>query len=133
MTDNVIFSPQWVRNAEQSLTDDAPQTLSPVATGGGGPHDPGMEPRVAALEADMKDVKAVLGDIRLVLTRLDERTTHLATKEDVANVRTDLASKATRGTVWTMGFTVAALFVAALAAGAVYMPYLATLLRRAGP
>ena len=32
-----------------------------------------------------------------------------------------------------MGFTVAALFVAALAAGAVYMPYVATLLRRAAP
>ena len=53
-------------------------------------------------------------------------TSHLATKAE-------LATKATKGTVWAMGFTVAALFVAALAAGAVYMPYVATLLRRAAP
>ena len=54
----------------------------------------------------------------------------------MANVRSDvmvaLATKSTRGTVWGMGFTVAGLFVAAMAAGAVFMPYLATLLRRAG-
>ena len=82
--------------------------------------------------ARIVNLEATISDIRVTIGRIDERTGLLATKEDVANVRTDLATKATRGTVWGMGFTVAGLFVAALAAGAIYMPYLATLLRRAG-
>ena len=80
----------------------------------------------------MAGMKVVLGRLEPMIIRIDERMNHLATKEDVANVRTDVASKATKGTVWGMGFTVAGLFVAAAALGAVYMPYLAALLRRAG-
>ena len=72
-----------------------------------------------------------------MIIRLDERSSLGASKEDVANLRTDvmvaLATKATRGTVWGMGFTVAGIVVAALAAGAVYMPHLAAALRRASP
>jgi hypothetical protein len=36
-----------------------------VATGGNGPHDPGMEARVAVLEQIAKSTEAVLGEIRL--------------------------------------------------------------------
>ncbi len=99
--------------------------------GTGGP-SPDIESRVARLERAMGRVGAALDRLEPMIIRLDERTATMATKEDVANVRTDLATKATRGTVWGMGFTVAGLFVAAAALGAVYMPYLATLLRRAG-
>ncbi len=101
-----------------------PRQPPPIDPGDGWPHEPGMEARVAALEAGMKDVRVVLARMEPLLIRIDERTNHLATKAE-------LATKATKATVWAMGFTVAGLFVAALAAGAVYMPYLATLLRRA--
>jgi len=45
-----------------------------VAPGGSGPHDPGMDARVARLEDDMKEVKA---DLRTV-------------KTDLAAIRADL-------------------------------------------
>ena len=38
------------------------------------PDPPDMEPRVAALEVDMKDVKAVLARMEPLLIRIDERT-----------------------------------------------------------
>lgn len=98
---------------------------SGIAGGGSGPHDPIMDARVTALEAAVMDMRVMLG-------RIDERTAALATKEDVANVRTDLASKAGRGTVWAAGITLLGLVTAAGALGAVYMPYLAVLLHRAG-
>ena len=36
-----------------------------IASGGGGPHDPGMQARVTALEADMKDMKAGIGRLEV--------------------------------------------------------------------
>lgn len=95
-----------------------------------------MEARVTSLETSMLDVKATLGRLEPLIIRIDERMNHVATKAELGGVRSDvllqLASKATRSTVWAMGLSVAGLVIAALAAGAVYMPYLATLLRRAG-
>jgi hypothetical protein len=95
-----------------------------------------MENRIAALEADMKDVRTALGDIKVVIARIDERTGFLATGSNLAVLKSDvmlaLQSKAGRGTVWAAALSVAGLVVAAAALGAVYMPYLATLLRRAG-
>jgi hypothetical protein len=44
-----------------------------LAGGGGGPHDPGMEARVAALEADMKDVNATLNRLEPKLDKVDDR------------------------------------------------------------
>lgn len=60
-----------------------------VAFGGGGPHDPGMEElvrRVGRLEN-------LLEQMAPTLARLDERLNHLATKADLAAVRSDLAGK----------------------------------------
>jgi hypothetical protein len=95
-----------------------------------------MEARVTTLEADMRDVKASLGDIELIAARIDERTGYLATGADLANLRSDmmvaLETKASRATVWGMGLTVAAVVIAAVAVGAIYIPYLAALLWRAG-
>ncbi len=88
-----------------------------------------MERRISALETDMKSVLSLT-------VRIDERTKYLATKGDVSQVRTDLmvalASKAGRGTVWTMGATMMGIVLTAAALGAVYMPYFAALLRRVG-
>lgn len=51
----------------------------PVEGGGSGPHDPGMEIRVAALEIGVQDVKAGIARIETLLTAV-------ATKADVAKV-----------------------------------------------
>ena len=77
-------------------TPQAADAAQQVAGSGGGPHDPGMQARVTA-------IGAVLARLEPPLVRLDGRTNHLATKEDVALVRADLALKAGRGTVWGMG------------------------------
>jgi hypothetical protein len=37
---------------------------SRVASGGGGPYDPGMEPRVAKLEADVGHIRTDVGEIK---------------------------------------------------------------------
>jgi hypothetical protein len=62
----------------------------PLATSGGGPHDPGMEARVAKLEAaverlqaDMTDVKTVLGRLEPKISEIFGAFPHLATKADV--------------------------------------------------
>ena len=61
-----------------------------LATAGGGPHDPGMEVRVARLEAalehlhaDMAEVKAVLGRLEPKISEMFGACPHLATKADV--------------------------------------------------
>ena len=91
----------------------------------GGPLGPEWETRIAGIET-------TLARFNMLLIRLDERCNYLATKEDVALLRSDLANKAGRGTVWSAAFTVFAPVTAAAALGAADMPYMATLLRRAG-
>ena len=140
-----------------------------LAAGEDGPHGPGMDARVTALEVEVGEMKSVLRQLEPAIARIDERTAHLVTNEQLESARSDilvklasarsdflvevasarsdflvelasarsgilveLATKATKGTVWTVGLTLASLVVAALATGAIYMPYLATLLRRTG-
>jgi hypothetical protein len=63
---------------------------SHLAAAGGGPHDPGMGARVAKLEAaverlqaDMTDVKAVLGRLEPKISEMFGAFPHLATKAEV--------------------------------------------------
>jgi hypothetical protein len=63
----------------------------PLAPAGGGPHDPGMEARVAKLAAgvehlqtDMTEVRAVLGRLELKISEMAGTFPHLATKADLA-------------------------------------------------
>jgi hypothetical protein len=121
-------------SAAKAVRDTARGAERGVGGAGGPPHDPGMESRMAAL-ADIKEVRTALGGIKVVIARIDERTGFLATGSNLAVLKSDgmlaLQSKAGRGTVWAAALSVAGLVVAA-ALGAVDMPYLATLLRRAG-
>lgn len=75
---------QPVRNADlvdlQQTRDRLRSTDRAIDPGGGGPHDPGMEARVARLEDDMKELKADmkairsdLSDIKVKLGALDGR------------------------------------------------------------
>jgi hypothetical protein len=62
--------------------------------GDGGPHDPGMEARVARLEADMSEVKSLLhGQVVPLLHRIDERLNHTASKVGLSNVAAELRSE----------------------------------------
>jgi hypothetical protein len=57
-------------------------------------YDPGMEARVARLEADMQEVKGVLSRLEPVIMRMDTfiaaTLPHLATKADLAELRAEL-------------------------------------------
>src|SRR5215471_17670753 len=70
----------------------------PLAGGDPGPHDPGMEARLARVESDIGHIKSDISEIKGVLVRLAPRIDeiygkipHLATKEDLA--RHELATK----------------------------------------
>jgi hypothetical protein len=60
------------------------------APGGGGPHDPGTEARVAKLEAAVEHLQADMTEVRAALGRLEPKISeifgvlpHLATKADL--------------------------------------------------
>ena len=55
-----------------------------IAGGGSGPHDPGMEVRVATLEADVRDIKASLKGLEMSSIRIEAVLGTLATKADLA-------------------------------------------------
>jgi hypothetical protein len=76
----------------------------------GGPHDPGMEARVAKLETDVTDMKAIL-------VRLDARSQKLET--DIQRMLIDVAELKGRvsqlpGTLQLLGFVLAVLGIAGL-------------------
>jgi hypothetical protein len=66
----------------------------PLAPSGSGPHDPGMEARVAKVEATVENIQTGVQDIKGILARLvpvldrmdgfvQGKMPHLATKEDM--------------------------------------------------
>ena len=57
----------------------------PIDGNGSGPHDPGMEQRVAKLETDVGEIKAILGRLEPVLTRVDSGVRKL--ESDVAELK----------------------------------------------
>lgn len=87
MSDNAIRPPSWLNNGQRSLQEEpvvAPTLVDMGGGGGHGPIDPGVAPRVVALEADMKDVKASLKGLELSSTRIETVLGTIATKVDVA-------------------------------------------------
>src|SRR6266700_666664 len=74
-----------------------------LAPGGSGPHDPGMEARVAKLESDVGHIRSDTSEIKAILARLAPRIdemygklTFFATKEDVANLKLEIERRPTR-------------------------------------
>lgn len=64
MSDNVVPGPKsWKANIVQSLAPD-PEPSGDLAGGGGPPHDPGVEARVAVLEQIAKDTRDTLASLR---------------------------------------------------------------------
>ena len=105
--------------------DDAPAPQFPLAPGGSGPHDPGMEARVAKLESDVGHIRADISEIKTILGRLapliDQmygKLPFFATKEDVANLRAEIDKRPTRRQSVLDIFTIVGAIGAVLTIGA---------------
>jgi uncharacterized coiled-coil protein SlyX len=46
--------------------------------------------RVALVEGDVRDIKETLTDMRVMIARMDAHMSHLATKAEIAELRTDM-------------------------------------------
>jgi hypothetical protein len=97
----------------------------PLAPGGRGPHDPGMEPRVAKLESDVGHIRSDIGEIKTLLGRLapriDEmygRQASLVTQQDLTGLRVDLVLRPTRRQTIFDIFTIVSLIGVLLTIGA---------------
>jgi hypothetical protein len=64
---------------------------TPVEAHHGGPYDPRMEARVSRLEEDTREEKAARQRLEAAFIRIEATLPHLATKADLAELRTDLA------------------------------------------
>lgn len=76
---------------------------STLVTAGGGPHDPGMETRVARLESDVGHIRSDIGEIKGALQRLAPRIDEMygrqqsgATTMDISNLRIEIEKRPTR-------------------------------------
>jgi len=87
------------------------------------PYHPRMEARVARLEQDMQEVKAVLGRIEPLIIRIDATMPHLATKAELAvlgsDLRAELADKPSKTYMWGVLGVLILAYAAGLAALAV--------------
>jgi len=81
---------------------DNPANRGPLATGGGGPHDGGMEARVAKLEADIGYVVRELGETRKDVRELrnDARTDFRILFGAIITVALGLAALVAHGFGW---------------------------------
>ena len=88
-----------------------------------GPYHPRMEARVARLEDDVREVKAVLGRIEPLIIRIDAIMPHLATKAELAvlgsDLRAELADKPSKTYMWGVLGVLIMAYAAGLAALAV--------------
>jgi hypothetical protein len=71
--------------------------------GGSGPHDPGLEARVARLEADVGHIRSDVGEIKTLLGRLAPRIDEmygrqgtLVTQQEFSNLRIEISQRPTR-------------------------------------
>ena len=69
--------------------------------GGGGSDDGGMQRRVAALEGDMREIKATLGRVETFLRGLDDRFRRI--EADVAELKGKVSQLPTAWTLLTGG------------------------------
>lgn len=68
--DNIIRPSQWTANGQASLRETASDDTLEAKLGGGGdgPYDPGMDKRVATLEADMRVMTGSLNRVETAIT-----------------------------------------------------------------
>ena len=74
-------------SAEKAARDALRDSPSVTKLSGGGPTEPPIDRRVAALEGDLKDVKASIQAIQMSQARMEGIVSGLATKADVASLK----------------------------------------------
>jgi hypothetical protein len=100
---------------------------TPVERTGREPYDPGLEPRVSGLEHDVNDMRATLNRLEISVAKieamLEATLPHLATKAELAELRSDLrtglASKPGKTCMWGMLTALITAYAAGLAALAI--------------
>jgi hypothetical protein len=76
-----------------------------------------LEARVGRLEEDMREVRAMLGQMLPILVRIDATLPHLATKAELAELRTEVTAKLAEMPSKTYLWAVLAVLVTAYGAG----------------
>lgn len=86
--DNIIRPSQWTANGQASLLETASDDTLEAKLGGGGDgrYDPGMDKRVATLEADMRGMTGSLNRVEMTLAVVAEGMKALATKVAIVAV-----------------------------------------------
>jgi hypothetical protein len=69
---------------------------TPIAPHHGGPYDPLMEARVSRLEEDVREVRASQSRVEAAIIRIETTLPYLATKADLADLKTELKSDIAR-------------------------------------
>ena len=87
---------------------------TPLERGFGGPYDPSVEPRLARVEADMRDLRQDMKELLAMVGQIQATLPHLATKAQVAELRAELrdefAGKPSKLYMWgVLGVLVAAI------------------------
>src|SRR5690242_17634909 len=63
---------------------------NPVEPAGGGPYDPSLGQRVSRLEGEVQELRATMTRVELIVTRIEAALPHLATKAELADMRSDI-------------------------------------------
>ncbi len=87
---------------------------TPLERGFGGPYDPSVEPRLARVETDMRDLRQDMKELLAMVGQIQATLPHLATKAQVAGLRAELrdelAGKPSKLYMWgVLGVLVAAI------------------------
>ena len=87
----------------------------------GGPYDPSLEPRVARVEADMRDLRQDVKALLAMVGQIQAVLPHLATQAQVAGLETklsgQLADKPGKPYLWAVLGVLVATIVASYGAG----------------
>jgi len=63
---------------------------NPVEPAGGGPYDPSLGQRVSRLEGEVQELRSTMTRVELIVTRIEAALPHLATKAELADMRSDI-------------------------------------------
>ena len=87
----------------------------------GGPYDPSLEPRVARVEADMRDLRQDVKALLAMVGQIQAVLPHLATQAQIGDLRTELrdelAGKPGKLYLWAVLGVLVATIVASYGAG----------------
>jgi hypothetical protein len=84
----------------------------------GGDYDP-LALRLSRVEGDVHDLKVVLGDLKVMVARIDAQIPYLATRAEIAGLEAKLADKPGKTYMWGILAALLTAYACGLAALAV--------------